>query len=509
MGFLSVIIGSALALGAASYDYLTGGPKAIGDSQLGAFFLAMAVALFGATMLKFMANETLKHRILGFEKVHKDVKADPVKGIKGVFGPVGLIGALAGIGVMVGLTLKDYSPPMSFGIGSFQTLGIFAGSVLAIAGISFMSVGNTFMTISMRVMVQQFGELTKERPKKLVRVNKVNEGVSEVTLITAKGPVAVGAELPVIEPGTSMEPPTIPAPEPIKDTGTDAVPLYTPPAPAVEAIEPAPIKEEVPSTTVEVAVEPKPADERSWSEPNTEELALAAMKEAAAELGIDAMAKAITESPAAVESSEAAGATPEPTPEVEVFECPNCQAAVREEDKKCPSCGVSFEEEEKEETEKVEAETDTALAAELEVEPGAPGVEAAPPAPEPPAPATLPPVLPPSLPPASKKEPKSPIMDEEIAPPLAPIGESTPSPVPASTKVEEASVEDETTTGKTGILQSILNEISKKGPKPTKVEEQAPVEEDVTSEVPSTCPNCGRKMKASWRSCPYCGLEFR
>jgi transposase len=72
-----------------------------------------------------------------------------------------------------------------------------------------------------------------------------------------------------------------------------------------------------------------------------------------------------------------------------------------------------------------------------------------------------------------------------------------------------STVEEEGPAGSSGILQSILDEITKRDDKRSKVEEPEAVEEDETSEVPKTCPNCGHKMKPRWRSCPFCGLEFR
>jgi len=456
-----------LAFGAAGHDYLVGAKaKEIGDSQLGAFFIALAVALFGAFLLQLAANLSLRDRIRAFEKIHQNVRAGPQHAIKRLFEPVGMLGALAGLGMMLGLVLKDYKPMLNFGIGPMQLLAIFGGSVLTIAGISFMATGNTFMSHSMGPMVLQFEGLTKEDTK--VEPTRKVRAVRRPATAPEDGVAAAGPE--------PTQAPTVvpPAPEP-GPVVAEVAPQPLPEPPAPEAEVPAPVPDEV----------LKPEAPAAWSDTKAEEAALQALKEAEAELGLEAIEaeSAKPEPEVTVEAGPDTPVEPEAAPPatesvVEVFECPNCHGAVAESDRTCPNCGASFDEEE--EAKAVEAPVIEAVEEEVP-----------PPVTPPPLPHALPPPLPPSKPKREWPEP------EKAAPPEP---EGTPA------KVEE---DGTSAPGSPSILQSILDEISEKEPAGTKAEEPTPVEEDEASEVPKTCPNCGRKIKPRWKSCPYCGLEFR
>jgi len=479
LGLVALVLGAALALGAVSHDYLVGAKaKAIGDSQLGAFFIALAVALFGAFLLQLAANLSLRESIRAFERIHQNVKAGPLHAIKRLFEPVGLLGALAGLGLMLALVLKDYKPLLDFGIGPTQQLAIFGGSVLCIAGISFMATGNSFISHSMGPMVLQFEGLTQEDAKA--------EPVRKVRAVKRPAPdaeapaAAVQAPTPSVPTVKSQSPVTHqwPAPEPAQMKPEIApAPLPGPPAPEPEAIASAPVPDEVLS----------PEATAGWSDKKAEEAALEALKEAEAELGLrDIEVETSKPEPeVTVEAGPDMPSEPEAAPSaqeavVEVFECPSCHGAVAESDTKCPNCGVSFDEQE-----------ETQVVAAIE--------EEAPPAPPEPAPAPLPPHLPPPLPPSRPKR-EWPEAEEPTEAPPAPDAEGTPA------MVEE---DEPNASGAPSILQSILDEISVREPDGPKAEESTPVEEDDASEVPKTCPNCGRKMKPRWKSCPYCGLEFR
>jgi RNA polymerase subunit RPABC4/transcription elongation factor Spt4 len=478
LGLIALVLGSVLAFVAVSYDYLAHAKsKAIGETQLGAFFIALSTVLFGGFLLQFVANEDLKERMRSLERIHKNIQAQPLHGIKKLFEPLGLVGAVFGVGMILALAFKDYKPLLQFHIGNFRLLAMFGASVLSIAGISFLAINNTFLSASMGPMVLQFEGLTKEdlKGRPTTKVRAVKRAVKAPAVGTAPAPVpsqvpqSMATYGPAPGPAsTNVEAPYTPAPE----MPTPEVP--TAPGP-VEAPPPAPTQDE---TVTEPVPESKP--EATWSDTKAEELAMQAFKEAEAELGL----KEIEEGGVATSAKTEASPEPEVTEEtttvkqeavIEVFECPNCHGAVSQNDTKCPNCGASFDE-----VEDVEGETQVVEAME-EAE--------APPAPPEPAPAPLPPSLPPPLPPSPVKRTER------------------PSPPPGS---EPANAEEETGPPTSpGILQSILDEITKKEEPGTMAEEPTPVEEEEASGVPKTCPNCGRKMKPRWKSCPYCGLEFR
>jgi predicted RNA-binding Zn-ribbon protein involved in translation (DUF1610 family) len=488
LALVIITVGAALAFTSVAHDYLVGSKtKSIGDSQLGSFFIALAMTLFGAFLLQFIANQDLKTRIRELEKVHKNIKAAQIKGIKMLFDPVGMIGALAGLGIMMGLLLKDYSPLLNFGIGSLQELAIFGGSVLAIVGISFMTTGNTFLSAAMGPMILQFEGLTQEegevKPQRKVR--------------------AIKQPIKKPEPDKEPEAPPVPIPEP--PAQPEPIPVTTKvEAPVVSVAEPpAPPVVEVPEPVVTKIKEPEPAEPEplvdetpvaAWSDSKAEELAMAALKEAEAELGLQEMDAQIEtpqspEEPADKLVEETPASTTMPEEVVEVFECPNCHKKVAETDTSCQHCGVSFEGDEVVEEEVVEAEVETE-------------VEVAPPVPQSPEPKpTLPPPLPPPLPSKKRvgKEKEPDYLEELIATP--PDAKAAP---PAPTKADG---EDVSIAGQPSVLQSILDEITKKEDTKVRREEPEPVDEEA-SEVPRTCPNCGRKIKPRWKSCPFCGLEF-
>jgi hypothetical protein len=485
-----VVVGAVLSFASVTHDYLIGSKtKSIGDSQLGAFFIALAMTLFGAFLLQFIANQDLKTRIRELEMVHKNVKAGQIKGIKMLFDPVGMLGALAGLGIMTALVLKDYSPMLNFGIGPSQELAIFGGTVLTIVGLSLMTTGNTFLSAAMGPIILQFEGLTEVettvKPRRKVRPVKQPE----------KGPEPVevqqAPQAPKPEPLVQREP----EPVPVKIEKPVVVSVAEPStAPVVEAPEPALAEVKEPEVPV-----PEPlADEKpgaTWNDTKAEELAMEALKEAEAELGlqeIEAQVESGLDKAPETTVEEAESLTSKPEDVVEVFECPNCHKSVAETDTQCSFCGVSFDGDEEVEEEAVEAV--------VEVD-----EEVATPEPEPPAPKpTLPPPLPPPLP-SKKSRAKAKELDllEEIekAPPAPP--KAAPPP-PAPTKADD---DESAPSGQPSVLQCILDEITKNEDTKSKVEEPEPVD-DESSEVPRTCPNCGRKIKPRWKSCPYCGLEF-
>jgi nicotinate-nucleotide--dimethylbenzimidazole phosphoribosyltransferase len=334
-------------------------------------------------------------------------------------------------------------------------------------------------------MVLQFEGLTKVdiKGRSRTKVGAVKRVVKAPAAGTAPAPVP--SEVP--QPMAAYGPAPGPAPTNVEVPYTPAPEMPAPEVPPaqgpVEAPPPAP-------TQVETITEPVPESkpEATWSDSKAEELAMQAFKEAEAELGLKEIEEGTEAVPAKTEVPPEPVVTEETTTVkqeavIEVFECPNCHGAVSENDTKCANCGASFDE-----VEDVEEESQVVEAIEEEAPP-------APPEPEPaPLPPTLPPQLPPPLPPSSGKRTKR---------------ITSPSGTPPSGS-EPAIAEDETgPPGSPGILQSILDEITQKGEPGTVVEEPIPVEEEGASEVPKTCPNCGRKMKPRWKSCPYCGLEFR
>jgi hypothetical protein len=487
-----LMIGAVLAFVAVAHDYIIGSKtKSIGDSQLGSFFIALAITLFGAFLLQFLANQELKGRIRELETVHKNIKAGQIKGIKMLFGPIGLLGALAGLGIMTALVLKDYSPMFNFGIGPSQELAIFGGSILSIVGISFMTTGNTFLSAAMGPIILQFEGLTQDeaevKPQRKVRA--IKQPVKGPEPVEAPVALPTQTPAPIIQPSPEPEPTKVEAP--VVSVAEPSSP------PVVEAPEPvlAEVKE---PPTLEPLTDDKP--DATWSDTKAEEMALVALKEAEAELGLQEMqAQVESDLVEAPEKpvEEVPCSTPPSQDVVEVFECPNCHKNVAETDTMCPHCGVSFEGDELEEE---------AIEAVVELE-----EEKAPPAPEPPVPKsspTLPPRLPPPLPPPlpSKKtraKVKTPdLLDEiEMAPPTQLETKN------ASTAPTKADDDDTENSGQPSVLQSILDEITKTEDAGTKAEEPEPIDDGAT-EVPRTCPNCGRKIKPRWKSCPYCGLEF-
>ena len=388
-----------------------------------------------------------------------------------LFEPVGMLGALAGLALMAVLIIKDYKPLLNFGIGPSQELAIFGGCVLTIVGISFMTTGNTFLSAALGPIILQFEGLTEEKvqfePKRKVR--GIKRPVRRLRTVKAPAVPLATALVPV--------PPPVPEPASTK-VEAPAIPIVEAPAPAVTVAEtapaPEPLTEERPGAT--------------WSDTRAEEMALEALKEAEAELGLQEM-EAQVESDLVKEPEKSVAEAPTKAPEVvEVFECPSCHHNVAESDTICPHCGVSFEGDEAVGEEAIEAEV------EEEEAPRKP----APPLPKPPP--LLPPPLPPPPPPKAPPKPKEPDLLEEIekAPPVTKVAP------PAPTKADE---DDTDSSSQPSVLQSILDEISKKDDTKITFEEPEPVD-DETSEVPRTCPNCGRKIKPRWRSCPFCGLEF-
>jgi uncharacterized OB-fold protein len=476
LGLIALVLGAVLAFVAVSYDYLTHAKSmAIGETQLGAFFIALATVLFGGFLLQFVANEDLKDRMRSLERIHKNIQAQPLHGIKKLFEPLGLVGAVFGVGMILALAFKDYKPLLQFHIGNFRLLAMFGASVLSIAGISFLAINNTFLSASMGPMVLQFEGLTKEdgKGRSGTKVGAVKRVVKAPAVGTATAPVP--SEVP--QPMTTHGPAPEPAPTNVEAPYTPAPVISEPEVSTasgpVEAPPPEPTQVE---TVPELVPESKP--ETTWSDTKAEELAMQAFKEAEAELGLKEIEEGTAAAPAKTEAPPEPAVTEETTVEQEtviaVFECPNCHGAVGENDTKCPNCGASFDE-----VTDVEGETKIVEAMEEEVSP----------APPEPAPAPLPPSLPPPLPPSPAKR----------------TGQSSPPP-----GSESANAEEETgPPGSPGILQSILDEITKTEEPGTVAEEPTPIEEEEASGVPKTCPNCGRKMKPRWKSCPYCGLEFR
>jgi hypothetical protein len=481
LGLVITILGFVLAAGAAMFDLFTGG-KEVGDSQMGAFFISLAILLFGFLLLQFAASKELKDKITEIGKLHKNVKAEPPKGINKIFGPLGLVGALVGVALILVLVLKDYEPLLTFNIGPLQMLAIFTGTSLAVIGLGFMSLGYAALTASMKPMILQLEVLTKEekaaeappgKPMKVKRVKPLEPvpetGEAEPTASVEVVTETPSAEVPV-EPAPTPEPgytygaaelmgaseavlPTEPAEATEEATeGYAAVPEpeYGEPAEATEeategyatVTEPeygAPVEEPVTyegeATAVTAAEEEPTAAEGEWTLEDAERQVTDLAVEMEQHLGAP-MEEAPPEddvhhipgpelAPAEVASAEisptVAEASEEPEVEeyVEGFVCPNCKSPVGEDDMECPTCGVSFAEEEQE----VVIEDGVVQTAEGEASSGT-------------------------------------------------------------------------------ILEGILGEISRLD------EEETPVEDEGAA-IPSTCPKCGRNLKPRWQSCPYCGLEFR
>jgi len=403
----------------------------------------------------------------------------------------------------------------------------------------------------MHPMLQQFEGLTKEepaeKPKRKLKVvespetpgdgmdgPKVDAGIAPREVpkpIPAPGPVAAETK---VEPTVAEAPSIIPVEEPLTYSPAPSAEETSVSSPSSQQMT-EPQEPEAPTREMSSMMTEIP----SWSDRKAEELALEALKEAEAELGLGAIASDMSGAPSSKDETTEAPApetdASETVPEeiskeisvdteseavttqeavVEVFECPSCHKSVGESDLNCPNCGASFDDDEDEGTEAV---------IELEAVPEEPAVPTQevlagpepipePPAPEPPAPLPkpLPPLLPPPLPPplpSSKKKKASP--KKEVRPsPIPTKAPLLPSVEPAVSKGGSTD-EENGTAGSSGILQSILDEITKRDDEKANAEEPETIEDDVASEVPKTCPNCGRKMKPRWRSCPFCGLEFR
>jgi len=483
MGLLILILGFVLAFGAATYDIFTGGSD-VGDSQVGAFFISMAVLLFGLLLLQFAANGELKNRIKDIEKLHKNVKAGSLKGLSKLYTSLGTIGALLGLVMILGLVLKDYSPLITFDIGPIQMLAIFSGASLALVGIGFMAMGNTVISGSMGPMVLQLEALTKEertaevppgKPMKVKRVVRSPAIDADTGEVEPAGEVEVEVEEPVEE-----EEPVGPSPEPYY-AGTiydiEAAPAHeegqvhaTEEAPTEEYAadeQPGVVEAEVPMVSEEppipegppeaeepvITEEVPPATEETWSsvEQETEQFVTDMPADTEKdhrgildeeEGGIPGPELAGTE----VSGSEVSDTSEEMETEevVEEFLCPSCQMAVGENDTACPHCGVKFSEEE-----------------EMVMEESAEAIEGPPTVEEPP---------------SIEDVGGDHVAAEEVLP---------------SSK----------------ILAGILTEISRLDSKAKEAEPE--VEQDEAAEIPATCPKCGRNLKPRWKSCPYCGLEFR
>jgi RNA polymerase subunit RPABC4/transcription elongation factor Spt4 len=393
-----------------------------------------------------------------------------------MYNPLGAIGTLIGLVMMLGLVLKDYSPLLTFDIGSMQMLAIFSGTSLALVGIGFMAMGNTMLSGSMEPIVLQLEALTKEEgdaeapPGKPMTVKRV---VSSPTIDADTGEVEPAGEIEVEveaeepieeEEEEEEEAPAAPMPEPVyasAEVQTEAPVVEEEPGPTV-AEEPTvseepPVPEGPPEPVITEETPPpveKPvvteevtsSEDDRWSSMEQEAEQLASDLAAEAEKGLMVTLDEEDEGIPGPElgGAEAAASEVSDTSEVmeteevvEEFLCPSCQRAVGEDDSVCPHCGVKFSEEE-----------------EMVMEESAEAVEA------------------------------SPSIEDVGGEPVVP---------------EESS--------SSKILEGILNEISRLDSQPGEPEPE--VEQDEAAELPATCPKCGRNLKPRWKSCPYCGLEFR
>lgn len=490
IGIVIAGIGFLLALGAATIDLFTGGGM-VGDSQIGAFFISVTVLLFGLLLVLLSNNLHLKERIRAIEGLHDNIKAEPegvlLKGQKlsflfKRFNILGLIITLAGLAIMLLLTLKDYEPLLSFDIGSLQMLAIFAGTAISMAGLGIMTLDTTVLSNSLSPMVLQLEpllatekETTPGKPIPVKRVLKKPRPEPTPDLVEPMVTVEVVAEgtedVSVAETVTA---------QPEEVTAEEAPPQEEP------YIEEPPASEPIEAPATEI---PLVEGKDQGLEGDAEEMADEGFPEAEEEISIEAEEEAAYDTP----ETEVLSTVEEPTgPEgtAEAYECPNCNGQVGETDLTCPHCGVRFDADE-------EVVEETPEGPEVPTEEEGP-VEASPT-------------------PSEMPQPPS-IEEDEISGPPGPtdtivVDEPLPEGEPEAPVEEEASTEEDVPTEEaekveaagSNILKSILNEISKLDTEP----EEAPVEVDEAAEVPVTCPKCGRKLKPRWKSCPYCGLEFR
>jgi hypothetical protein len=498
MGLLITVIGFVLSIGAATFDIFTGG-GAVGDSQIGAFFIAVAVLLFGFVLLQVAANKELKERISSIDGLHKSITAEPPKGLLKFFDPLGTIGAFIGIVLIFVLVLKDYEPLLTFNIGTMQMLAIFSGTALGLVGMAFMTMGNIALSSTLRPMVLQLEAFTKEEavaevpPGKPMRVKHIHKAP---TIDADTGEVQPTGEVEVVtEVMGEEEPGPSPSEVPVTPTAAPGLDAYDAGTAGYEAVGATEALEETPSTDVEAKAqeegyaEPEAEEEVEGPEeenlvdtiepgggtdPSTaslEEMTTEGTPEGSQEWAVEQEAERVAAELTAVAekellrtididetdtipgpelsaletiSSEVSDTEEVETEEViEEFLCPSCQSPVGEHDDRCGSCGVKFSEEE----EMVMEETVEGVQHHVEEE-GASDT------------------------------------------PMATATDVTASPKP----------------GSSAILEGILSEISRLD---TQRAEEPVVEVDEAAEVPTTCPKCGRNLKPRWKSCPYCGLEFR